>query len=397
MKNGKFRILIICFILIGILFFSNDFGLINIEKEAIITACAIDITDDGLYEVTVQIAVPEATNTSTENTKAQLSGKGTTVGSAIKNTGDISGWFPQLAFCNLIILGSKVSQTNVISAVDYFSKTLRTQDSAQIILAENTAKELLNKTTPLDNISSFAIQKLLFKNPGFDTDVATNDIKNFCEGHYSSNSSTFMPIVKVLNAQSGSQSQEQTEQGNSGSSGDGNSTKGKNYFDASSTALFVNGIKVGELNKQLTHTFNMLSRNVKGTTIPVNDVAKQNDNYLLSVLKCTPKIKIKTDSTNVYLNIKVDIYCKIADHNSDDPNASLENNKPLPSTLTKKAEELLTQRVYDLIEVSKQTNCDFLSIQNRLYRYCHKYYKLYKDNYLQNLVATVTFNISGQK
>ena len=106
MNTRKAKLLMILVLVIFVFFFSNDFGLIDVEKTSIITAIAVDIDDNKEYIVTAQIAVPEATDTNSENLKAQLSGKGATVGKAIKDLGDLSGWFPKLAFCNLIILGN---------------------------------------------------------------------------------------------------------------------------------------------------------------------------------------------------------------------------------------------------------------------------------------------------
>ena len=103
MNKLKSRIVLLIIFAFFVVFFSNDFGLIDIKKTAIVTAIAIDKQGD-LYEVTTQIAVPEATDTNTENQKAQVSGKGATIGGAIKDIGDISGWYPKLDFCNLIII-----------------------------------------------------------------------------------------------------------------------------------------------------------------------------------------------------------------------------------------------------------------------------------------------------
>ena len=72
MKTFKPKIALFLLFLISILFFSNDFGLIDIEKTAIITAIAIDKAEDGDYLVTCQIAVPEATGAVSENQKAQM-------------------------------------------------------------------------------------------------------------------------------------------------------------------------------------------------------------------------------------------------------------------------------------------------------------------------------------
>ena len=93
LKRVKFILLAVCFLFA--MFFTNDFGLIDVEKTAIITAIAIDKEDDQ-YSVCAQIAVPEATDANTENQKAELNGKGSTIGAAIKNLGDISGWYPKL-------------------------------------------------------------------------------------------------------------------------------------------------------------------------------------------------------------------------------------------------------------------------------------------------------------
>ena len=117
MKFKRAKLFLLCILALGFLFFSSDFGLIDIEKTAIITAIAVDLKDDE-YEVSMEIAVPEATDANTENQKALLSTTGKTIGSAIKNAGNQTGWFPKLAFCNLIILGEQLANTNVIKVLD---------------------------------------------------------------------------------------------------------------------------------------------------------------------------------------------------------------------------------------------------------------------------------------
>ena len=138
-QTSKAKFIILAVFLVFTFFFSNDFGLIDVEKTSIITAIAIDKEDDGSYVATAQIAVPEATDTNTENQKAQISGKGSTIGAAIKDLGDTSGWFPKLSFCNLILVGNGFSESNVIKVLDYFAKTLRVQDSALVAMSDKKA------------------------------------------------------------------------------------------------------------------------------------------------------------------------------------------------------------------------------------------------------------------
>ncbi len=406
-KKAKFIMLALAFIFI--FFFSSDFGLIDVEKTSIITAFAIDMESENEYKVSAQIAVPEATDTNSENQKALLTGKGSTVGEAIKDLGDISGWFPKLSFCNLIIVGNEFKDTNIIKVLDYFAKTLRLQDSAMLAFTDGKASELLELASPLDNISSFAIQKVLLKTAGFDADTATSDIKSFCSGHYSNSASAYMPLIKKKPSDesqgesSGSESSSGGEQAMGGSSsGSQGQTKtdGKFLFDAKTTALFKNGFKVGELDESLTLIFNALTKNINGTTIPVNDVPFKNDekcNYLLKIMSSSHSVTLAVDNNCPTLNISLSLYCKIDDQNSDQSDRTLSENKPLPAPLTLKAQEMLTNSIKELVEVSVNTNCDFLKVQEKLYRFNNKQYSRFKDNILSAMETNISVSVSGQK
>lgn len=413
MKKAKFILLA----LVGLFtfFFSSDFGLINVEKTSIITAIGIDYQNNE-YLITAQTTVPEATDTNAENQKAEISATGKTVGEALKNTGDITGWFPKLAFCNLIVIGNGLKDTNVVNVLDYFAKSLRIQDSATIVLAEGKAQELLTHATPLDNISSFAIQKILLKNPGFDREVCPIDIKTFCVGHYSSASSAFMPIVKIIKADasdgnssssgqggssggSGAGSAEQSGSSSSGEQPKGETTKNKDLFDARYTALFKNGVKVGELSPELTVMFNALRGPINDTTLSVNDVQynNQNCNFLLTVKRGTSSIKLRPTQNEINVDINLSLFCKISDVNTEGTDFSLSHNEKIPFAVKKKATTMLTERIYSLMDKSVSSGCDLLNLKQKLYRHHHEQYSKFKDNYLSKLKINVNVSVYGQE
>ncbi len=387
--------------LIGVFvfFFSSDFGLIDVEKTAIITGLAID-KDGTDYKISAQVAVPEATDVNSENQKALISGKGSTVGAAIKNLGDISGWYPKLSFCNLIIVGNSFADTNVIKILDYFAKTLRIQDSALVIMAEDKAEDVLSASTPLDNIASFAIQKVLLKTPGFDRDIASTDIKTFCSGHYSRTSSAYMPIMKIIKLENSSENSGSGGNSSSSQSQPATKTSGKNLLFGKTTALFKDGKKVGELDPVLTLAFNAITTSIQGTTIPIDDVPYkdgQTCNYLLKVMRSTPKVKLKADEQGLTLKICLNIFCKISDQNAQDSDHTLSENSPIPQPLKEKAELNLKESILELIETIKQTECDFLGIKEKLYRFNYERYSKYKDNYLQKLDTEIKVSVNCQR
>lgn len=418
LKKAKFILLSV--LMLFTFFFSNDFGLIDVEKTSIITAFAIDKESDG-YVVCAQVAVHEATDANAENKKATLSGKGKTVGEAIKNIGDNSGWFPKLAFCNLILIGNSIAEDNVVNVLDYFAKTLRVQDSALVALSENSAKELLEIGTPLDNISSFALQKIMFKTPGFDKDVAPTDVKSFCSGHYSLSASSYMPLVKIISAQDGSskvnlqkekseqsssneaQSTASTDGGNSSGSGGSSSNQGtktgeNTLFDARTTALFKDGKKVGELDSDLTLTFNALNHSISGTTLPVHNVefGQKTVNYLLTILDDSHLVSVKATDEQLSVDVFLSLYCKISDVDTDYSDQALSQNQPLPTPLVNAVTDKLTSEIKELFLTATNTGCDFLKIKEKLYRHNFSRYSRYKDNYLQQMKLNVKVDVHGQ-
>ncbi len=412
MKYVKTKLIIAALFFVFVFFFSNDFGLIDIENTAIITAIAIDSAEDG-YEATAQIAVPEATDKNSENKKAQISGTGCTIGAAIKDIGDKSGWFPNLQFCNVLIIGEELTHSNVFKVLDYFSKTLRVQDSAMVVTTDKKAKELLEASTPLDNISSFALQKILLKNPGFNSDVAETDIKNFCIDYYSESRSSYMPLVK-LNKQetaatpdtgSGSGSGGGSSGGSGGSSSGGGAgsggtnSDGSTLFNARSTALFYEGVKAGELNEKETLALSALTDTFKGTTIELKDVTTNGEtkNFLITVFRCNPKIIVDANEESLNVKIDLDVYCRIVDQNAEKSDVTYSKNVPLPDAVKEKATEFFTTHINKLIEAEKNSGCDFLFLKRKLFQRRYKHYARYKDNFFSVMKHEINVSVSGQK
>ncbi len=399
MKLLKTKAILFFIFLLTIMFFSNDFGLINIEKTAIVTAIAIDYNttpgESEKYLVTAQIAVPEVSNTTAENPKAIIEGKGKTIAEAINSIGNISGWYPKLAFCNLIICGKNTANENLLKEMDFFATTLNIQDSATVILAENNASELLKTASPFDNISSFALQKILLKDPGFDNDVAVMDVRNFIKGCFSRNQSSYMPLVKIIKQ---SDTKKEGEKSGENKNENENENKGDALFDATSTALFKSGKLVYTLDKELTTTFNLLIKKSSSTTLPIT-IQKEgkSENYLLSLLDVTPKIKLTANETDLFLNLELKIYAKIVYDDINFSDATYTKNVPLPTTLIRQTENTLTRRIEKLVNTLKESKCDFFNVSELLYRFNYKHYFRYKDNYLDKLKLKTVVSVTGQK
>ena len=101
------------------LFFTNDFGLVDIHKTAIITAVGVDV-EEGEVQVTAEIAFPQPSQ-SGENIKySEVQGSGLTIADAMSEIKNKTGFYPQLQFCRLIVIGDSCREHELFRVLGCF-------------------------------------------------------------------------------------------------------------------------------------------------------------------------------------------------------------------------------------------------------------------------------------
>ena len=165
------------------------------------------------------------------------------------------------------------------------------------------------------------------------------------------------------------------------------------------TIVSINGKMVGELSPELTITFNAINTSIAGTSLAIKDVPYENKtcNYLLSILNDKNSIKVKATNSDVELDISLSLFCKVADVDTTDNSESLSANLPLSKPLIDKTKELLYKNITEVVNTSVQTDCDFLRIKEKLYRFNYSKYSLFKDNFLSKLKLNINLDVRGQR
>ena len=110
---------IIVLALLG-LFFSNDFGLVDIHKTAIITAVGIDSDVDGEVLVTCEIAAPQPSQSGDNIKYTQVQGSGLTIADAMNEVNSKTGFYPKLQFCKLILIGETCKDQELFRVLGCF-------------------------------------------------------------------------------------------------------------------------------------------------------------------------------------------------------------------------------------------------------------------------------------
>ena len=378
-KRIKFYLMI--FLAVFVFFISADYNYINIEKTALIVSIGID-KKNNLYSVTTQIAIPQASADTAQNSESIITGEGDTIYSAISKIGEQTGWYPKLSFCNLIVLGESVLDDDVMTVIDFFVRSYKVEDSAILCACEGSAKDLLSSTSPLDNISGFALSKIFVRDFNTASRIMTTTIKNFSIGYYSKSKSNFMPFVKKVKLDDETKQADKGLSGSSGESGSGSSSgsssqggqSGENtsvIYDATSTLLFLNGKKVGVLDSDLTLVFSLLFKNVNETSFSINshDNDGKEGTYLISITKATHKRKLTFVDNKPVFTVYLDLWLKVSDSNLSQSINEISSLGKLNDETLYKSKIYIEDMIKSLFDTTKNSGSDVFEFVNLLYKH----------------------------
>lgn len=390
------------FILVAIffvfLFFTNDFGLIDIQKTAIILAAGIDRDEEG-FIVTSQVAIPNPSEQGKSTNTVQIVSHGKTVADAFGDINAKTGWYPKLVFCNLIILGEDTVEQNVFDALDYFLLDEYLSDNCLVATCEGKATDILNTTALVEDSSSAAIEKILSPHAERVGTVLTATLRTFSMLYYDNNACGMLPVVKLKNQQEPSTKESQPTQPaqngqNQQSNQSSQSSGGKNanqkempVFSAEETALFKNGKRVGTLTAEETFTTNALLRKLR---LASYSVTTQNIPCTLTIKQNAPKLKFKVSKKGIAtLQIDLTLTVGLLDYAKALPVDEIKDMGDVPAGAFSAAQKKLAGEISALFEKTRALDCDLFRLRDRFRKMGNVNYTKYEGDLLKNTVLEI--------
>lgn len=378
-----------------LLFFTHDFGLIDIEHTAIIVALGVDKNKENTeYEISAQIAIPQASADNASESESVISAKGQTIGEALDKIAVNTGWYPLFSFCNMVILGENALKGNVMDSVNYFIRTDRLPDSAAICACEGSAKDLLLTDTPLDSVSSFALEKILEQDYAKLDRIANVNIKNFADGYFSKSQRGFLPYVKTIPS---GDAENASKGGNNGSGSQkegGNTDEGENaesksiIYDASSAIIFSKGKAVGMLAPEETLLFNLKDKHSIDTFFKIDEaeIHGQKTPVLVEIDETKKKYGFKFENGKPVYEITLEFQCRVVSANADMPVSELFPAAKASDEILRATEKKITETLEKIYRKIQLADCDLFGIKNTLYRFHYPRYDELKDNIIRSTV-----------
>lgn len=196
-RRHKFSLIAAGLAVTTLLFFVNDYSLLSIEQTALVVAIGVDMeqneTDkEPVYEVSAQIALPKGDDSGAEGT---VSARGTTVSGALRLIGQSCGWYPKTSFCSLLLFGEATAKAGVLGILDNLMTNSKLQDAAKFAVCQGKARDMMESKTPLDEVPSFALDKIFTASSRSISSLTPVTVKEFIERSLSESRSAFAPYI----------------------------------------------------------------------------------------------------------------------------------------------------------------------------------------------------------
>ena len=402
--NGKatVRYYLLVLVILSFFFFSNDFGLTDVQKTALVIAVGIDKEEDN-FIVTTQIAVPKSKDSGENSASAEIVSKGKTVAAAFEKLNQKTGWYPKLVFCDLIVLGEEATKVNVMQSLGGFIRNEYLSDSCQLAVCDGKAQDILTAKVPTEALSGLAAVKVLSDHAKRVGNVLPNTLREFAITYFGESGSGLLPVLSLQKTtedtpappNSGGSSSQQGGQssGQSGQSGQGGQSQAsgqkqqEQVFSASETAVFTKGVRVGKLTAKETKGVAFALNKLRLAT---SSIGAQDQIYSLLVKRSTGKINLNFKEDTPTLEIKIDATAGLNATSKAEELRHLADPAEMPEGLLPTAAETLKNELLAVFYKTKEWNADVFGCLQELKRKEFKRYEEEKDSILQKIEPKIS-------
>ena len=411
------------------LFFTNDFGLVDIHKTSLITAIGIDVEEDEV-QVTAEVAVPQPSQSGEAIKYTLVQGSGLTIADALNEINAKTGFYPKLQFCRLIIVGESCREHELFRVLGCFYRKNYSALTALIAACDGSAKDMLSQQSEVTERTSEAITKVLSDEIKKSANASSVNLKDIAELNYSKSEACFMPLIEVSkpgssanggngdnvggeggNSQNGSGGQQgsggQSGGGEGGQSGgEGGQSQGQSggqssqsgggqqepvEFSARKTAVFSRGKFKGVLDDQQSFALAVLKNDIRLAVLPCDSEDGTHYTVGLKIVKGDVKFKVNEGVPELMISFSANAQIQGAKVVVD-PKKTVEDDE-VPQKVLDGASKELEERFKSLVAACREYDCDLLGLKETMYKFENKYYDAFKNDILERVQTQYKIDI----
>lgn len=375
------------------LFFTNDFGLVDIHKASIVVAVGVDVTEEG-YDVTAQAAIPTPSQGEGSAAYTQVTGSGATVADAVDDINAKTGFYPKLAFCNLVVLGESCAQKDIFTVLDYFYRNDYVPLTALVGMCRGSAKELLGQKPSDGGMSSSAIQRAMSEELKNSANASTVNLKLLAQDAGSPSASSYMPLIEF--SQGGSGGSTTASSGGSKSSGGSSQSSGAGEnsaeFTCLTTAAFTGGAFVGILDEDMAFALNILRSEIR---LAVVNCVYEGVNFTVGLKNNSSEMRMEAEAGAPVLKIKYRALANVQAAESRPAAEGSANSHLVKDGVLQSVADTIESRMSLLMDFCVQNGCDLVGVKKMLCQRRYNDYLAFKDTALSVLKVKYDIKIES--
>ncbi len=365
------------------------------ESDAIITAIGIDKLDNSEdLEVSLQVLVPTPSAQYSQQLSV-VSTKEKTVSRAISFLELRLGKYISFPHCKAIVFNDNAMQEGVDKYLDYIVRNKANSNNIVLINAQESAKEMLNSISDIDNSLYFSLNN----SGGFNKEYLKGSqisLGDFYKAFQTKDSSCIVGEISLEKASDvGMISIPSMSGGSSANAGSQSSQDNqKTVVNQGESSLVKNGKKIMKLSAKQTRGFNWFSKDSnKGFLLieKVDDKLYKDATVGVEIERKTTNVKTYFEGKTPVYELDITLYIRVAEIVEEVKKDEIydESHSYLTATLKSKIKEKISSEIDEAITLAKEHNADIMEAGKTINKYNNKKYKEYlktnSTNPLQNI------------
>ena len=368
------------------------------QIDAIVTAVGIDSVENNELEVSVQIIVPTPSAQYSQQLSV-VSTKAKSVSEGMSNLSLRLGKIISFPHCKVLVFNEKLAENGLTEGFDYLIRNKANGDEIVLLGTKDSAKELLNSISDIDNSLYFGLNNSGSYNKTYILGQQVN-LSEFYKKYLTEDSSLIIGSVSLEKVSDvGMISIPSASGGSSTQSSQENSSKDKKtVVNKGESILIKNGKKVKLLNIEETSAFNWFNPEATKGYILLNNITDDvynNATVGVDIERKVTRVHVYFDGDKPVYELDLDLYIRIIEVVEGDNNKNPIIYKEDQQYVTPALKEALAKKIEENISlaysIAIENNADVMLIGKTFNKYHTKRFNEYKNSNKENILKGITF------
>ncbi len=374
----KIKLLIL---LLPIFLFTGCYNYRELNQLAITSAVGIDLTDDGLYRVTIQVLNTKKNDKDSNASEVPefvvYSSDAKTLQEAFRKIILDSSKRIYANHLQVLLIGDKLAKSGIKDIMDMFFRNSESRKQFLVLVAKDQkAENILSILTPQENLSSKNIKDSLTIDSIFLGVGQLITFEEMVDNYINDNKEISLPTVELRGPVDYGEQTENIEQ-----------TSSETRLVSGPTAIFKDDVLIDYLTLKESIMLNFVNDRIKNTVVSYE--CGENKYVVAELLNTKSSLDIATDPLKAKLTVKAhsninEITCNL-NLQDDDVIKEIEDN------VKQKLEDDITSTMKKIIN---EYNTDVFGIRDTLYKNNPKYYKQIKDEWYDKYFRDMEIDVN---